>query len=220
MFRTTGFTGAHLRGGEFHGWQTTSVMVEHVRQAVAGGAPFVYAYYPGVDEIAHAYGLDSPYFPAELRATDQLVGQVLDALPADATLVVTADHGQVQVGPEGWLSLAPLHPMVETYAGDGRFRYLHARPGAAADLGAAAEQLHGGDAWVFRREQLLDEGWLGPDPVSATYRRVGDVVLAARTGVGFVDPTLPYEAQLIGAHGSITAAEMYVPLVAARGRAR
>jgi hypothetical protein len=218
MFRTTGFTGVHLRGTEFHGWQTTSSLVEHVRAVVAAGAPFVYAYYPGVDEIAHAYGLESRYYPAELAAVDRLVGEVLDALPGDVALLVTADHGQVQVGPEGWRSLGPLHPMVETYAGDGRFRYLHARPGAATDLFVAAEQLHGGDAWVFRREELLDEGWLGPDPVSATYRRVGDVVLAARNGVGFVDPTLPYEAHLVAAHGSLTAAEMEVPLLAARGR--
>lgn len=218
MFRTTGFTGVHLRGTDFHGWQTTSVLVEHVRKLVAGGAPFVYAYYPGVDEIAHAYGLEAPYYPAELAATDRIVGALLDALPDDVALVVTADHGQVHVGPEGWIGLGPLDPMVETYAGDGRFRYLHARSGAAADLFVAATERHGDVAWVFRREQLLDEEWLGPDPVPATYRRVGDVVLAARTGVGFVDPTLPYEAQLIAAHGSLTPAEMEVPLVAARGR--
>jgi hypothetical protein len=210
----------HLRGVDFHGWQTTSVLVEHVRRLVADGAPFVYAYYPGVDEVAHAYGLHGRYYPAELAATDLIVGALLDALPGDAALLVTADHGQVQVGPDGWLGLQPLHPMVDTYAGDGRFRYLYAHPGAAADLFAAASELHGEEAWVFRREQLLDEGWLGPDPVSATYRRVGDVVLAARTGVGFIDPTLPYEAQLVSAHGSLTPAEMQVPLVASRGRAR
>src|SRR5262249_10364711 len=135
-------------------------------------------------------------------------------------LVVTADHGQVQVGPDGWRSLAPLHDIVETYAGDGRFRHLHAKSGRAGDLHAAAEDLHGDEAWVFRREELLDDGWLGSDPVPATYRRVGDVVLAARAPVGFVDPTLPYEAQLVAAHGSLTAAEMEVPLVASRGRAR
>ena len=220
MFRTTGFTGAHLRGVDFHGWQTTAVLVQHVRGLVDDGAPFVYAYYPGVDEIAHAYGLEPPYFTAELAATDRLVGDLLDALPADAALLVTADHGQVHVGPEGWRTLALLDPMVDTYAGDGRFRYLHARSGAAAELCTAATEHHGGDAWVFRREQLLDEGWLGPDPTPATYRRVGDVVLAARTGVGFVDPTLPYEAKLIAAHGSLTPDEMFVPLLAARGRAR
>ena len=219
MFRTTGFTGAHMRGADFHGWQTTAVLVEEVRALVADGAPFVYAYYSGVDEVAHAHGLESPHYPAELRATDRLVGDVLDALPDDAALVVTADHGQVHVGPGGWRTLAPLHDLVETYAGDGRFRHLHAKPGRATELHAAAEELHGKEAWVFRREQLLDEGWLGPDPVPAVYRRVGDVVLAARERVGFVDPTLPHEANLVGAHGSITAAEVEVPLVAARGRA-
>jgi hypothetical protein len=219
-FRTTGFTGAHMRGTDFHGWQTTSVLVEEVRALVAGGAPFVYAYYSGVDEVAHSHGLDTAYFPAELAATDRLVGEVLDALPDDVALVVTADHGQVHVGPEGWRSLASLHDLVETYAGDGRFRHLHARSGRAGDLFDAALAQHGADAWVFRREQLLDEGWLGPGPVPAAYRRVGDVVLAARSAVGFVDPTLPYEKELMAAHGSITADEMRVPLVAARGRAR
>jgi Type I phosphodiesterase / nucleotide pyrophosphatase len=219
MFRTTGFTTAHLRGADFQGWQTTSVLVERVRALAHGGAPFVYAYYSGVDEIAHAYGLEAPFFPAELAAVDALIGALLDALPPDAALVVTADHGQVHVGPEGWVGLGPLDPMVDVYAGDGRFRYLHARRGAAAELLAAARERHGEDAWVFSREQLLDEGWLGPEPVPATRRRVGDVILASCGGLGFVDPTLPYEAELISAHGSLTAAEMLVPLLAARGRA-
>jgi hypothetical protein len=218
-FRTTGFTGAHMRGAQFHGWQTPSVLVEQVRALVAEGAPFVYAYYSGVDEVAHSHGLESAYYPAELAAADRLVGALLDAIPDDVVLVVTADHGQVQIAPGGWRSLAELHPMVEAYAGDGRFRHLHAKPGRAAELRDAAEALHGRDAWIFRREQLLDEGWLGPDPVPAVYRRVGDVVLASRHEVGFIDPTLPHEAELLGAHGSITPAEMQVPLVAARGRA-
>jgi hypothetical protein len=219
-FRTTGFTAAHMRGSEFHGWQTPAVLVEEVRAIVAGGAPFVYAYYSGVDEVAHAHGLESASYRAELAATDRLVGEVLDALPEDTALVVTADHGQVQIAPDGWKSLAELHPLVEAYAGDGRFRHLHAKPGRAKELHAAAESLHGADAWVFRREQLLDEGWLGPDPVPATFRRVGDVVLAARAAVGFVDPGLPFEAELVATHASITPAEVEVPLVAARGRAR
>lgn len=220
VFRTTGFTSAHMHGTRFHGWQTTSVLIEQVRALVAAGERFVYAYYSGVDEVAHAHGIESAFYPAELAATDRLVGELRDALPEDAALVVTADHGQVQVGRDGWRSLAPLHEFVETYAGDGRFRHLHAKPGRAAELHAAADELHGREAWVFRREQLLDEGWLGPDPVPAVYRRVGDVVLAARNGVGFVDPTLPYEVELVAAHGSITPAEVEVPLVAARGRAR
>lgn len=217
-FRTSGFTGVHLRDAEFHGWQTTAVLVEHVRALVAGGAPFVYAYYPGVDEVAHAHGLEGPFYAGELVAADRLVGAVRDALPDDAVLLVTADHGQVNLGPESWIGLGALDGMVAAYAGDARFRYLHARDGAAGDLCAAAEQVAGAHAWVFSRERLFDEGWMGPDPAGPARRRVGDVVLAARDAVGFVDPTFARETGLRSAHGSLTAAEMEVPLLAGRGR--
>ena len=61
--------------------------------------------------------------------------------------------------------------------------------------------------------ELLDEGWLGPDPRGPARRRVGDVVLAARDAVGFVDPTFPRETGLRSAHGSMTPpSEMLVPL--------
>ena len=103
----------------------------------------MYAYYPGVDEVAHAYGLDAPFYPAELAAADRLVGAVLDALPAHATLLVTADHGQVNLGPDSWIGLGTLDSMVAVYAGDARFRYLHARSGAAGELLAAATSLVG-----------------------------------------------------------------------------
>ena len=217
-FRTTGFTQAHLRGADFRGWQTTAILVEQVRAAIAEGVPFVYAYYPGVDEIAHHFGLGEPWFPAELAGADRIVGGLLDALPSDVALLVTADHGQVQVGPDGWLGLGMLDPMVDAYSGDGRFRYLHARKGAAGALEEDAVGQFGEVAWVLSRDRLLDEGWLGPVVSAAARRRVGDVVLAARAPVGFVDPTLLREAELMGAHGSLTESEMLVPLVAGRGR--
>jgi hypothetical protein len=103
-------------------------------------------------------------------------------------------------------------------SGDARFRYLHAPRGAAAELAVAARDAFARDAWVFTRGELLDGGWLGPDPSPAARRRVGDVVLAARAAAAFVDPAMPRETHLRAAHGSLTEAEMLVPCVAARGR--
>ena len=179
----------------------------------------MYAYYPGVDEIAHAHGLHDGYYDAELAFVDRLVGDVLTALPPSATLLVTADHGQVHLGEDAWLPLGATGDFVEECSGDGRFRYLHARRGAAADLLAAARDEHGDRAWVLSREELLDGGWLGPPPSAVIGRRIGDVVLAARDAVGFVDPELPREAELRSAHGSLTAAEMLVPLLGGHGGA-
>lgn len=218
-FRRTGFTEAHLRGSVFTGWSTVSVLVEHCRRLVGGDERLVYAYYPGVDSVAHEFGLHDEYFQVELAYADELVGRLLDVLPSHAALVVTADHGQVHVG-DAWLSLDPLTDLYRYCAGEGRFRYLFAERGAAPALLEAAEDAFGDRAWVFSRDQLLDEGWLGPGPVIASIRRrVGDVVLAPRDPVAFIDPDLPNEAKLVGAHGSLTADEMLVPLLAARGRA-
>ena len=216
-FRNSGFTEAHLRGARFFGWRTVSGLVEHCRRLTADREPFVYAYYPGIDEVAHAHGLRDEFYGAELAFADRLVGDLLGVLPESAALVVTADHGQVHVGPEGWRPVGPFDDLVDACSGDGRFRYLHARRGAHDELLAGAREEHGGHAWVMSQEQLIDERWLGPPPGAVIRRRLGDVVVAPFEPVAIVDPALPREARLVSAHGSLTAAEMQVPLVAGRG---
>lgn len=217
-FRTTGFTQAHLRGGRFAGWHTPAALVELCRVEVEARERLVYAYYPGVDSIAHEFGLHAPVWRRELAATDAIVRDLLDALPAHAALLVTADHGQVHLDPSSWIALPELLPMTTTMAGDGRFRYLYARKGAQRELVAAARELVGSAAWVWSRAELLDEGLLGMGATGSIPGRIGDVVLASRDPVAFVDPALPNEAMLRSGHGSLTPDEMLVPLVAATGR--
>jgi hypothetical protein len=218
-FRDSGFSKAHLRGSTFVGWKTVATLVEHCRRLVLAGERFVYAYYPGVDEVAHAHGLHDEFYARELASADLLVANLLDVLPSDTALLVTADHGQVHLEPESWIEIDELHPMLAAQAGDARFRYLHARKGMAPDLLAAAHERLDGVAWVLSRRELLEAGWLGTGATGTVPGRIGDVVLAAREPVAFVDPALPRERQLRSAHGSLTPEEMYVPLRSARGRA-
>lgn len=216
-FRNTGFTTAHLRDTAFTGWRTTSALLEHVHRLVASGASFVYAYYDGVDKVAHEYGLDAPTYRTELVLVDRLVGDLLERLPSDVALLVTADHGQVQVGPAGAVALTDVRRLVAAYSGEGRFRGLHARSGASAELEAACRSLFADRAWVFTRDQLFDEGWLGAAGTLAVRGRIGDIVLAAREPVVFTDPGQLKETRMLSQHGSLTPAEMEVPLLAGRG---
>lgn len=218
-FRDSGFTTVHLRGSDFVGWQTVAILVEHVRRLVGDGRRFVYAYYDGVDKVAHAYGLTNGFHEVELVEIDRLVGQFLDRLPGDCALLVTADHGQVQAGKRELISLRPIHDLVAVYSGEGRFRSLHAPTGATAELLAAAKERYGHLAWVFTRDELFDDGWLGDGATAEIRHRLGDVVLAARAPVAFADPTAQHEATLVAQHGSLTRAELLVPLLAAYGRA-
>jgi hypothetical protein len=218
-FNRSGFTESHMRGVRFVGWRTTATLVTHVIRLIDAGEPFVYAYYDGVDKVAHEYGIADGFFPAETISADRLVGDLLDALPDDVALAVTADHGLVQF--ERWVTMEPVAQQARAYAGDARLRYVYARGGREGDLLKAATDAFGDVAWVFGRDQLIDEGWLGPEPPPGdVMTRIGDVTLAAKGNVAFADPTHPRETRLRAGHGSLSPDEMLVPLLAGRGRRR
>jgi hypothetical protein len=210
------FTEAHLGGVRHHGWRVPSNLAVEVSGLLAAGEKFVYAYYDGLDKVAHEFGF-GPFYNAELRTVDRIVGDLLEALPPGAVLVVTADHGQVDVGERTLAPHADALALVRHQSGEGRFRWLHARPGAAdALLDACA--VHRDVAWVVTRQQVLDEGWFGPYMSSLVARRLGDVALVAREDVSFDDPADTGPFRLVCRHGSLTSAEMYVPLLAGTSR--
>ncbi len=214
-FATSGFSAAHLSGGRHVGYRAASTLVVEVGRLLAAGERFVYAYYDGIDKVAHEYGF-GPYLDAELAATDALVAAIIARLPSDAVLLVTADHGQVQVG-AAVRSLPPaLLAMVAAQSGEGRFRWLHARPGAAGDVLAAASAAHRDEAWVCPVAQVVDEGWLGARVSDAARARLGDVALVPFAPVSFHDPADSGPFELVCRHGSLTADEMLVPLLARR----
>lgn len=211
-YAATGFSAAHLGQTPLHGWQTASGIAVEIHRVLQAGAPFVYAYYDGLDRTSHAHGLGGHY-DAELRACDRLVADVRDVLPAGAALVVTADHGQVDVGGQVETPGAALMAGVTLCSGEGRFRWLHVREGAAEDVAAAAQECFGSVAWVWTRDQLIDEGWLGGNPTPDVADRLGDVVVAPYEPTAILDPADTGEQRLVGRHGSLTEAEMLVPLL-------
>ena len=218
-FTGTGFTGAHLRGTEAAGWHLPSSIAVEVARHLGAGSSFVYAYYEGVDTMAHATGL-GVHYAAELRAADRLVADVAAALPPGAALVVTADHGQVAVGDRARFLDEEALEAVALLSGEARFRWLHARPGATDDLLAAMTERYGDEAWVRTVDQLDDEAWFG-GPLDARARsRLGDVAVVPHAPVGYLDPAdakRPAERTdraLVCRHGSLTPEEMWVPLLA------
>jgi hypothetical protein len=210
----SGFTEAHLRGAVPAGWRAPSSIAVEARSQIAAGQRFVYCYYGGVDKIAHERGF-GPYYEAELRYADALVADVLAAIPEGTALLVTADHGQVQVGDRIVHPSAELLRGVTLQSGEGRFRWLHVADGALEDTVASARAEFGDAAWVVTREQTVDEQWFGPTVSPPIQSRLGDVALVAREPVSFYDKGDSGPFELVCRHGSLTAAEVYVPLLAA-----
>ena len=212
-FAQTGFTDAHLAGVRLEGWRVVSSLPVEVGAELAKGESFVYAYYDGIDKVAHEKGLGDHY-DAELRAVDHLVEDVLAVLQPGAVLVVTADHGQIEVRTPPIVLDASVVDEVVLFSGEGRFRWLHVEAGRREIVAARCHDLYGDVAWVRTRDEIVAEQWLGPVPTSEIERRLGDVALVAREPVAFFDPSDTGELRLIARHGSLTSAELLIPLLA------
>ncbi|MFM7047139.1 MAG: alkaline phosphatase family protein [Actinomycetota bacterium] len=212
-FDGTAFTESHLRDQRPLSWRAVSSMTVDVRLLLAAGEKFIYCYYDCVDKIAHERGFGE-YYDAELRTADRLVADLASVLPSDAVLLVTADHGQVMVG----ANTSQLHPEVTSLlthqSGEGRFRWLHAKTDRVDEVKAAALAHHGHNAWIMTKDEMIDEGYFGPRVNDVVRRRLGDVAVMARDDVSFDDPADKTYFELQCRHGSLTSAEIDVPLLA------
>ncbi|MED5328082.1 MAG: alkaline phosphatase family protein [Actinomycetota bacterium] len=211
------FSDAHLFGGVAHGYRALSSLPVVVSELVRSGATFVHAYYAGVDKIAHERGFGE-FYDAELACADRMVDDVLNRLPRDAVVLVTADHGQVEVGDRLLYPSDNFVRLIELQSGEGRMRWMHARPGAEAELFEAACEEFGGVAWVRRRTEAIAEGWFGPHFPAPMTGRLGDVVIAPFAPVSLFEEADSGPFNLICRHGSLTEDEVLVPLIAGEGR--
>jgi len=185
------------------------------------GPVLVTGYHPTVDTSGHLFGLDSAQWRAAVSELDELLSRLVHGLPRDAALLVTADHGQLDVPAERRYDIDTdprLSAGVRVVAGEPRVRYLHTLPGARDDVLAAWRSVLGDAAWVVPRAEAVAGGWFGPMP-EAHLRRVGDVVVAChgRSAVLATAHEPATVARLTAYHGSYTAVEMTVPLIVVRG---
>jgi type I phosphodiesterase/nucleotide pyrophosphatase len=220
-YAASGFTRAVLRGGTY--WRTFS-LGDHAAGALRGLArgrrSLVYLYHPDLDRTGHVRGVAGEAWRLELAHIDRLAAHIAERLPGDAALVVTGDHGMVDLRPEQRIDLADqpeLAAGVRLLAGEARARHVHVQRGAEADVLAAWRGVLGHAMWVVPGEQAIADGWFGPKVPDEVRDRIGDVVAAASGPVGVVQREVdPTQAILTGHHGSMTAAEQLVPFLELR----
>jgi hypothetical protein len=215
QFRGSGLTRAALRGGRFRGtFALGDLAAELVNTLGRTGRQLCYGYHAELDSLGHLHGPGSLPWRMQLGEIDRLVEQVSAALPADALLAVTGDHGMIKVGRRYDADADDdLRRGVLMLGGDARARHVYARRGAAAEVLATWRGVLGDDAWVLPRDEAIAAGWFGPVG-AATVERIGDVVMAAR-GTAAVVRTIaePVISGMPGQHGSLSAAEELVPLL-------
>lgn len=223
LYKGSGLTRAVYRGAHYPGSVGPGDLSAQMGHALtAAPRALVYGYLAELDLTGHVRGVDSDAWRAQLALIDRIVEQVVDSLPADAALLITADHGMLDIPASTRVDLdsePALDEGVRLLAGEPRARYVHAVDGAADDVLAAWRTVLGDRAWVTSRDEAIASGVFGrvDDALAA---RIGDVVALARGTWAFTATERePGPSRLIGYHGSITATETAIPLLLARGAA-
>jgi hypothetical protein len=218
-FRGSGLTEAAQRGAEYVGADRVGERIAAAVAASAEPGSLAYLYDGDLDWTGHRYGVASQQWLQQLSMIDAEAEQLRDALPRSVRLLVLADHGMVDSPAESRLDVdehpeAPaLRDGLALFGGEARFRHLYCHSGAVGDVAATWREVLGERATVLTREEAIGRGWFGPVSPSVL-PRLGDVIVASHGDFAVISTTnFPYEASLVGLHGSLTPDEMLIPLV-------
>jgi Type I phosphodiesterase / nucleotide pyrophosphatase len=195
--------------------------VRALRAAVAAHERcYAYLYFDGIDTAGHLHGPSSPEFDdAALRALDAVHAAffgpgatVLD----DTLLVLTADHGQVDVSQQRVDYLDVLWPrlldvlshdargMPVPPAGSARDVFLHVGPEAVEEAVAELGEVLGDRGTVRTTADLLADGTFGPQVGPRLRERVGSVcVLPAAGRMAWLRSHPDVERSFLGHHGGL-----------------
>lgn len=216
-YADSGFTGAVLRGAEYLGARTVEHRFDAALEAFAdGGRAIGYCYVPELDQIAHREGWSSGAWTAELETLDAAVADAVRRLRPGERMLVTADHGILDVPSEQQVlvdAVPGLLDPVRHLAGEPRLLQLHLQPDEdpVAVAGSWRDAL-GRSADVRTRAEAVAAGWFGVVD-AAVLPRIGDVLVAARTRAAFYDGRTGAGRGMVGQHGAWTDAERFVPLL-------
>jgi hypothetical protein len=215
-FRGSGLTVAAHRGAEFVGADRVGERIAAAVVTSAERPSLTYLYDGDLDWTGHRYGVASSQWLQQLAMVDAEAEQLREALPADVRLLVVADHGMIDSPAEHRTDVdrhLELRDGVALIGGEARFRHLYCRNGAVDDVLATWRSFLGDRAEVIGRAEAVGRGWFGHvDALVAP--RLGDVMVASRGDHAIVSTTdFGYEATLVGLHGSLTSAEMLIPML-------
>ena len=192
---------------------------------------YYFLYFDKIDAICHTYGPQSHLFQEAvdtfLRMMEELFYKKLSGKVGQTLLILTADHGQVEVDPRRTFYLNKHSSEIEQYlqrnqggkllvpAGSARDMFLHVKEERIDEAVVLLQKHLAGIAEVYYTEQLVAQHFFGSsEPSKEFLARVGNIVI------------LPYQHETVwwyeegkfdmhfkGHHGGLTTEEMEIPLL-------
>lgn len=192
---------------------------------------YYFVYFDRIDTACHHYGPFSKEFELEVdsffKAMYELFYRNIQGKAKDMLLIITADHGQVEVNPNTTYYLDKELPEIKRYlktnhqghilapAGSARDMFLYVHDEFVDEAIRTLQQKLEGKAEVYSTKDLLAQQFFGMEEPSPTFlARLGNVVI-----LPYKDETVwwsqegKYGMRFHGHHGGLTREEMEIPLM-------
>lgn len=211
----SGFTRATLRGADFVAAGSPAERIETAYDlAERHPGSLVYCYLPEADKAGHRYGVASLEW---VTALEEIDGALARRVPPGVGVLVTSDHGMVDVPPARQVVLEAEHLRgVHAIGGEPRMLHVYLDPESDADEVAArwSDDLDG-LADVGTRQDVITAGFFGPAVTDVAASRIGDLLVVARGNGAVYDGTASDQRNrgMVGQHGGLTPEERQVPLL-------
>lgn len=222
-YENSGFTNATMRSAQYVAAKTIEQRFQAAHKLLTSNKScLIYLYVPELDQKAHAYGFKSSQWVEKLEDLESALKKLLQTTARNIGVLLTADHGIVDVPQENHIYIDEMDLSgLEYVGGDPRVLFLYLD---ADQVQAQKQQLQnfcGKRAYVAERSELIDAGWFGGVEPFALERMpelflisMGETALYHR---GFAKPK---NLQMIGQHGSVSSDELNVPLLRFLGFAK
>jgi hypothetical protein len=225
-FSDTPLTQLIHRGATLYPSRTLDDRVSAVQDIVSEpGSQLVVFYISELDECAHSKGVTSSDWAMLLESVDSALKTLVASLPRDVGVLITADHGVLDIPAHKHILFGEDPRLVEGVAavgGEPRCLQIFFEPEASPETRSRVcaswmEDMEG-IAWVMTKETVIAQGMLGAISEDNA-ARIGDIWVLARKDVVFYDArdTKLTGQSMIGQHGGMSTTEMTVPLLRAGG---
>lgn len=173
---------------------------------------YTYVYWDRLDSLMHGYGVKSNEVREHAKEIDRELKQLADKLPEDALIIVTADHGHVDI--EHLLleehpdltALFTINPTVEARAVS-----FHIQKGKEEQFAELFKKYYGEYFVLFTHDEVFEKGILGPGEAGErTHEFLGEFLACA---IDKYCLTYIQGGPTKGNHAGMTRDEMTTPLI-------
>ncbi len=176
---------------------------------------FVYAYYDEYDTIMHQYGPSSKEADAYLLHVNEELEKLSESLSEDTLLVVTADHGQIDI--EGCHNLYGSE--FEKYlrrrpACEQRAMVFYIREGMEKEFERRFKEVYEDEFILLSRKQVLETRIFGEGENHPRFEEmIGDYLAIAKkkSVLNYLEEGIPYTMK--GQHAGMHPDELRIPVI-------